>query len=90
MGAGWHSLTAATETIAIIIQNKSSHTGGFDSNILTEGNPILFGQDTTTNTGVIGGISVLTLMRVNKGNGTTLNMGFVVATGMTADNILIN
>ena len=90
MGTGWHSLTAATETIAVIVQNKSTMTGGFESGILTEGSPILFGQDTATNTGVNGGISILTIMRVNKGGGTYLNMGFVIATGMTGSNFLIN
>ena len=92
MGSGWHSLTAATETIAVIIQNISSPslTGVFDSNILTEGSPIMFGQDTATSVGVPGGISILTLMRVNKGGGNTLNMGFVIATGMTAAGFNIN
>ena len=92
MGSGWHSLTAATETIAVIVQNISSPslTGVFDSNILTEGSPIMFGQDTATSVGVPGGISILTLMRVNKGGGNTLNMGFVIATGMTAAGFNIN
>jgi hypothetical protein len=92
MGTGWHSLTAATETIAVIVQNISSPsmTGVFDSNILTEGSPSLFGQDTESSTGVPGAISILTLMRVNKGGGSTLNMGFVIATGMTAANFKIN
>jgi len=90
MGTGWHSLTAATETIALIIQNNTGFTGVFDGSILTEGSPIFFGQDTTTPVGSPGAITALTLMRVNKGNGTYLNMGFVIATGMTAANILIN
>lgn len=91
-GTGWHSLTAATETISLIIQNKSSHTGAFDSSILTDGSgsPILFGPDTVSNFGVVGGVSVLTLMRVNKGGGVGLTMGFVISTGMTAANITIN
>jgi hypothetical protein len=92
MGQNWHSLTAATETIAVIVQNLSSPslTGVFGSGILTEGLPIMFGQDTATTVGVPGGVSVFTLMRINKGNGTTLNMGFVIATGMTAANFKIN
>lgn len=93
MGSGWHSLTAATETIAVIVQNISTGpccTGQFDSTILTEGRPSLFGQDTATSVGVPGGISILTLMRVNKGGGNTLNMGFVIATGMTAAGFNIN
>lgn len=90
MGEGWHSLTAATETVAVIIQNNTGFTGVFGSGILTEGSPILFGQDTTTPVGSPGAVTALTLMRINKGNGTYLNMGFVIGTGMTAANILIN
>lgn len=91
-GAGWHELSTATETIALIIQNRSSFTGSFDSNILVDGSgaPILFGPDTTTNYGVTGAVSVVTLMRVNKGSGAGLTMGFVISTGMTAPNITIN
>jgi collagen type I/II/III/V/XI/XXIV/XXVII alpha len=91
-GTGWHALTTATETIALIIQNKSGYTGSFDSNILVDGSgsPILFGPDTTTNYGVTGGVSVITLMRVNKGSGAGLTMGFVISTGMTASNVTIN
>ena len=91
-GTGWHSLTAATETISLIIQNKSTHTGAFDSSILTDGSgsPILFGPDTVSNFSVVGGVTVLTLMRVNKGGGVGLTMGFVISTGMTAANITIN
>jgi hypothetical protein len=91
-GTGWHALSTATETIALIIQNKSSFTGSFDSSILVDGSgsPILFGPDTTTNYGVTGGVSVVTLMRVNKGGGAGLTMGFVISTGMTAANVTIN
>jgi hypothetical protein len=91
-GTGWHALSTATETIALIIQNKSGFTGSFDSSILVDGSgaPILFGPDTTTNYGVTGGVSVVTLMRVNKGSGAGLTMGFVISTGMTAANITIN
>jgi hypothetical protein len=91
-GAGWHALSTATETIALIIQNRSSFTGSFDSSILVDGSgsPILFGPDTTTNYGVTGGVSVVTLMRVNKGGGAGLTMGFVISTGMTAAEVTIN
>ena len=67
-------------------------TGSFDSSILVDGSgaPILFGPDTTTNYGVTGGVSVVTLMRVNKGSGAGLTMGFVISTGMTAADITIN
>jgi hypothetical protein len=91
-GTGWHALSTATETIALIIQNNRSFTGSFDSSILVDGSgsPILFGPDTTTNYGVTGGVSVVTLMRVNKGGGAGLTMGFVISTGMTAANVTIN
>jgi hypothetical protein len=91
-GAGWHALSTATETIALIIQNRSGFTGSFDSSILVDGSgrPILFGPDTTTTYGVTGGVSVVTLMRVNKGGGAGLTMGFVISTGMTAANVTIN
>jgi len=93
-GTGWHAFTTATETIAVIIQqgNNKGFTGSFDSSILTDGagSPILLGPDTSTNYGVTGGITVLTLMRVNKGSGAGLTMGFVISTGMTAPTASIN
>lgn len=90
-GSGWRNLTTATETIAVIVQNKSTMTAAFDSTILVDGGgaPSLFGRDTIATRGVTGGISVFTLMRVQKGSGA-LNMGFVIATGMTAPNTTIN
>jgi len=85
-GNGWHSLSGATETIAIIIQSKTGWTGGFGTGILVQkdsnNQPPVLG-------GTTGGFDVVTLMRVNKGDGTSLNMGFPIARGMTAANTAI-
>jgi hypothetical protein len=96
-GTSWHDFTTATETIAVIVQNNSGFTGVFDSNILVDGGfnrgkgePSLFAPSTNVGYGVTGGISVFTLMRVNKGGNAGLTMGFVVSTGMTAAQATIN
>ena len=91
-GSAWHDFTTATETIAVIVQNNSNMTGAFDSSILVDGGgaPSLFGKDTSAAIGVTGGISVFTLMRVNKGSNTGLTMGFVISTGMTGPTVTIN
>jgi hypothetical protein len=91
-GTSWHPLTTATETIAVIIQNRSGFTAGFDGNILVDGSgsPSILGPSTSSSYGVTGGISVVTIMRVNIGSGKGLTMGFVVSTGMTASGATIN
>ena len=85
-GNGWHSLSGATETIAVIIQSKKGFTGGFGTGILVQ-------KDSNNQSPVLGGITggfdVVTLMRVNKGDGTSLNMGFPIARGMSAANTSI-
>lgn len=91
-GTSWHPLTTATETIAVIIQNRSGFTAAFDGNILVDGSgsPSILGPSTSSEYGVTGGVSVVTLMRVNIGGGKGITMGFVVSTGMTGLGASIN
>lgn len=91
-GTSWHAFTAATETIAVIVENRGGFTAAFDASILVDGDkpPSLFGKNTVANRGVTGGISVFTIMRVNKGSNKGLTMGFVISTGMTGAGVSIN
>jgi hypothetical protein len=91
-GSSWSNFATGTETIAVIVQNKNNITGQFDSSILTnDSTPILFGNSTSGSKGVTGGITIFTIMRINKGSGSGgLTMGFVISTGMTGGNFNIN